>query len=901
MSQSHSKEEKKETKAEIEARVQEKARLNAERLGKSVASLISQAHVERKRRDEFKREYDQKQADLKNAGESELKYDEKDLPTLIVHPAIMYGYDAQGSGLKKSVGRLQEIVGEIKEEKKEEGEEGEEREEKSFSEKVKQFEENVRNIQNGWMVGRPVDPEALKKQGRELMATVSAEAKASASPEQYKKVQEWLTDFPAVVDMEVDRLQQKAHERVDSNQSFVVNKAVLERRVLHEKLDSPQMKKSVGDCQFVARDTEPASATDVQLSGDSKHAYVIVIDDLQNPASLYYINQVTNECKQICVAGSKEMDALVSEMKEGDAMNSLEVAYKRARFEKPLQTPKKEGEELKFYETTKLTSFQEERLKKLSGHVRQSADMDVDLEVADWRMASEAPPTPGWKKILPERLRPADAPPAGDWKKILPIPNDDPLEELTRQKEEKNLGSEIARDEAMKRLKERKDDNCTYDYPGAKFNIRRVKEEDGSMAFYVTFLNQDTTAGRLGFIQRQEAMAALIQMCHQQNPESAVVLSCDNARGNRYYIKNTAKDLKAAIVAAEKERERGIFIGIKLDASAKAILAAAGDKELEARAKSLYDSWSAHQQQLADQEKIHAVKEKSAASKLLAEAPSKGDLSPRGLSAEGMEIFPESATKEENFEKLKIAVGELEAEASRIDVVNKSIQDQLNAVEKKINEPEVKSNPEKLKAHADKIKELQAAQAIVDAEYKKLETAKENYTAWIENPQIKKLVGDNPAGVDAKEHAELWDEKNPYSQLKEQVQKVGTVLGTEKAQVNAKLTAVADAIQNHQAEIVKAQTQKELEEREEKLRIEREAKEEKKAEVKEEKEEKKKEEEKKHDKGPDGQQGEREGIEMQALKPAPDVSAAPAPPGEGGDVEMKAIQPAAHNTPGHRG
>lgn len=769
----HDRKEEKEPTSVTVAKAHEKAEKNAIRLQEAVAFLIYQAETEMAERagaavpevKEVKEEAKEGDIELKAIEQKEiLAQERKNNDPPIIHPVTAYGYAAPGGGeFKKLVDKLKtaasdcarDINVEVKPERK--GEDPGQDEATKFRELFEQFERDVRDAQNGWMMGQPVEPEVLKSKAKELQAKLTApEFKdPGVNLEKLQRIKDQLADFPANIDRAIDDWQRKARGRVHSNESVIVHRKMLDLEVKNAKVS--ELKQELGGCDILR-----LSAADIQtlkddksadfkefkrlpLNSDSTRAYVLVEDVKGGPGKLVYINKTTKEITEMQMT-PQERSGLDAKLNESKRKNITELYTK---------------EEGLGWRSRLRISSEESKLGDDSTH---STLMK-----------------PYHEKWIAEIIEKKP-----DWKKILPCAFGDSAEMEKRALEErecialcggnKDKGQQMARDKALERLEASKDKPMEYDVGGEIFRVERKEQKDeegrstGRMTFSVTYLSDDHKSLHGS---NPAAMAAMVDLCYKYNPLRTVELECEPLGNQTYQVQiKIEQQIEQAIRHAEKlsQGTPPVYIGIELGQNARAALSAVNsNKGLEAKAKALHDLW---QKDIAQKQKDkqHQATQKYTAGKegglgaLLATSAVDGmGVGSAELSARLKTKGNEPEDKDKKFEEVKIEIIKLDKRVDQLSVASQSIQDQIKALERELGKEEVKSSITKLDEIAPQLEGLIAAQKAVALELVKISAKSgiaENYKSWLSDPGVRDVLGVNieaekPAILEGKQDQEM--------------------------------------------------------------------------------------------------------------------------------------------------
>ena len=591
--------------------------------------------------------------------------------------------------------------------------------------KLLSFEQEMKDMQNAWMRGEPVDPEAMKSKVAELKkALASPEAKDLLPADAKEKIDKQLDDFPAKIDQEVKKLEDKIRGQVSTNRTFGIAEDIVKQRVFYAKLERFEKQSEKGLCDWLHVDSAPKNANSVVLNASSKRAYLLV--GPEEAQSLYYVNQNTGECREVCAAGSEEMQAILREIEAGDQYTSLSRLGQKVIHPltmRPLSTPPSESESKSTHPDAAagalLTTLQEERIRKLADHVRRPEDIKSDkLELKEVGDVAE----PSTKPYIPHVTDQIDS--KTDWKQVLPIAvrTDEDLarEEQQRRNEaaDKKIGPDNAYANAVKRLQEQmaKAGDCEYDCQGERFKLGSTKNKDGTV-FTITPVGKGwTDTFRSDYIP--QAMAKMIEICHLANPDQNVKLSCQEMGPMGVYAKRMVHELEHAIRAAEKNAEKGIYIGIELDENLKkaiidATKAGVKDTNLVLRANKLCELAEKHRAK-----KMEAVTSKVGKSSLgdLLETPLPG--MSLGGGRQEIDKVLEGKTPEEQSKMVEKEVKKLEFRAKQADMQNANIKNELKAIEEKMELAGI--TQEELTELSKSVERLREAQNEVNREYKKL-------------------------------------------------------------------------------------------------------------------------------------------------------------------------------------
>ncbi len=655
--------------------------------------------------------------------------------------------------------------------------------------KTSNFVQDMKDTVNGWMIeDGGVKPEELEAKVQQLEKDLGPDAAA---------IKDHLDKFPEVVGEDINLLQVRAKERVHTNESFRVHAEILTAEVRGTKLRSKEMKKLEGGCMFVSSGTEPKSAVSTLtepheffLRDDCKRAYVLVQPaGATEPQSLYYINQVTGECTKVCEVGSPEMKALVQrfadDQKTYDEMAKAGPGHFRSVTSTLLTYPGKSPQD---NPEPKLSTYQEEQLKQITKHERQLTDM----KGLDW----ESSELKGTYKNKQTAFTVAGS----DWKETLPIAITDitsdaeiKAEIKQRQEESDTSTPEIARDKAIIRLLENKQDDCKYAYLNEKFSVNRRKNDEGQMTFFVTHLQDTWTEYNPWYKEKAaEAMGAMVLLCYKQNPMNIVELSCqpytDAApeHGERMQLQ-----LRHAIEAAEKQAENGIFIGIRFGKDASELLDKMNDPDLKIRAKALERKWRENLDKKPVDDKGYEASRLGTL--LVSPKDSKqGNLDEQSL-LERAFVSPASEAKE-RIAELETEVKKLERKRTQLDHIMKSITEQVdeaaNAIAK-INSNPDEDNSAALAQQKAKVEELKASYETAHREYAKLTPLEnkadadfkpvagakgiiQNFRKWMVSAGMKQALGGQPVEKDLVERVNAV-EKAAQEQCDDRAHMLATV------------------------------------------------------------------------------------------------------------------------------
>lgn len=719
----------------------------------------------------------------------------------LIHPLTAYGYGTPGGGeFKKIIDKLQATVNDFTNEldekkeakKKEEEEEKEKKEEDElvsigkedkheakveskaiaaeFKKSFTDFEKLVRDTQNSWMMGQPVEPEVLKAKAKELQAKL-AKYESMGDSGKLEKIKEELADFPANVDRAVGDWQRRAQARVTSNASISVHRSMLTAEIKAAQAadrataaKTYDLKRELGNCDILRMtDLEVQKLKNGQdpdfkqfkqlLNQDpaSTRAFVLVDDGKGQLDRVVYINTSTKEIQDIDLTKQR-----------GGTKNQLEEKLKEIHNTTARVYSKEEG--FAWRSTLQVPTV----TKKLDGTTEGSTVWT--------RLKSKLPSVLGGVPEEAVRLEPYHEKwiasiigLTSDWKKTLPVAYGDPEGEMARRVlEEKEClelchgneeqAAEMARDKALERLEKNKDKDMEYDVGGDIFRVHRRKDDDGHMVFSVAYTG-DTRTRLHG--TNPDAMAHMVDLCYKYDPLSSVELDCEPLGGqSTRVLKKVEQQLEQAIKHAE-ELAKGnppVYIGIEIGENAKAVLSAlTSNKGLEGRAQALFAKWEEkvakkHQdtQQVATQ-KYTASKEKE--SKLAALLASPLRVDEMGLSVEAGAQFDkalktqgkEPADLDKKLDEVRMEVQNVNNRVRQLSMLNQSIKEQMRELEKELEQPKVKDSPTRLDEIAARLEGLMANRRVLENDLKKVAADKvvENYCEWIAHPDIVRALGVN--------------------------------------------------------------------------------------------------------------------------------------------------------------
>ena len=582
---------------------------------------------------------------------------------------------------------------------------------------IKRFEQEIKNIQNGWMNGKPVELKAMQEKVNEFERFLNTPEVLAAIPAEAAASKARLKEFPGVIEKQLSHLQEKTQARVYTNRCNELREGSLEQQILYEKLENTRLRDAKGEagrCDVVSVGAAPSSADDASIvdimQKGSNRAYVIVVDAANaNAKSLYYVNKVTKECKLVCAAGSDEMEALLAEMEKGKDIGMAARGWQKIIHPKtvrPLHDIPAVGS------SEQLTDMQEDRIRELTHHVRIAAE--IKHKIADWTDVEAIPSYDSSFKGITGKI---------DWKEVLPIAIQiagDYEKEVKLRADEEEADPRAARDNAMERLMEaqNKPGLTEYDYKAERFQIQSKTDDKGKRSFTIMH-----SSGGGAFERSQnvpEAMAKMIALCHMTDPLSSIELDCPPT-GNHYgpFYKRMATELEYAIIAAEKSAARGDFIGITLGENAIDVLnnaESAAGKDLIRRAQTLYDQWEKYTQGVEKKEESAAQKAvgESKLGAVLQSPPAGAVLGATNLQTELNNAFLGKTLPEQKIEVLSAEVKKLDSKIQQFDAQKVTIENELRAVTKEIEkatrDPEAAADTAAMTVHFDKLASLKAAQ-----------------------------------------------------------------------------------------------------------------------------------------------------------------------------------------------
>lgn len=602
--------------------------------------------------------------------------------------------------------------------------------------RISGFEQEIRNMQNSWMDGKPIELKVMRDKVDELKAELSKPELANV-PE-IAEAKEQCKNFEKVLNDEVSRLRTKARKQEDTHATFEMQKQINDRVVFSDKLERAEVKKWEGKCLFVRCTQAELTQVENKLGTGSnpKRAYVIVGDEAkQETLELYYIDKATGERVKACEADSPDMHALLRELKAGDDASFLNRKFHKAVGDNQLKTPNHLGER-----KVELTSHQEDHIRKIVHYARLPEHV-TDEKLADWKKIPAVDPGEGdWKEALAIAIRTAS-----DAKAALVEVAE---EKERREQEERDLGADTARNNALERLRKKQlaEGVCEYDSKGWNFKVSSKKDEkSGRLYFSVAIGEGIFTSSKT----KSLAMKRMIETCHFADPFRAVVLGPQNS----HYLDSpgvsarVVENLECAIVEAEKLASKGIYIGIRLNEDAqKAIntqVAAGNDKHLILRAQKLEELWQKNVIDARVKKTAAATVKESDLATVLKTTPFPqgglgfGDELPLAFRIKGAD--PQD--QKDRMEELKKEVGKMEGAFSQLTSQDAQIKRQLVEVEAEMKKPEVRADADKYAEQQEKKASLEGALATVNQSLNEKQKEIRNCLGWMYSDAMMESLG----------------------------------------------------------------------------------------------------------------------------------------------------------------
>ncbi len=128
-----------------------------------------------------------------------------------IAPIIELGFDAPGGILKKAITKLKETASILGEDQK-----------------IEAFEGKMREIQNDWVSGKPVDVDAAYALVRQLQRSINTEAKDDELGMAAEKLAQQLAALPAKIDQEIERLERNTRKCASDRASTEVYQKLVE-------------------------------------------------------------------------------------------------------------------------------------------------------------------------------------------------------------------------------------------------------------------------------------------------------------------------------------------------------------------------------------------------------------------------------------------------------------------------------------------------------------------------------------------------------------------------------------------------------------------------------------------------------------------------------------------------